>query len=257
MVLPTAALRRRLTPRILRSIYRGFATTYSQYGEDLIFERLLSPGKHGIYVDVGSHDPVFGSNTYALYRRGWRGITIDPNPEFVPAYREWRPDEPHIVEGIAQAEDVLTYFEFENSVFNTFSSERADELAGFGEPALGRKQIRCRPLQDLVDEFLPGRQIDLLTVDCEGFDLTVLKSLALEQNRPTTIIVEDYDQFRAYRDGSAQGAMHEFLTASGYCPIAQMAFSAIYVARDWEELFALSDAFDAARAAKGVLPKGQ
>ena len=51
---------------------------YSQFGEDKILNELI-PNKftNGFYVDVGCFHPKKYSNTYILFRRGWRGINID------------------------------------------------------------------------------------------------------------------------------------------------------------------------------------
>ena len=50
---------------------------YSQFGEDTILEKYLQEHK-GFYLDIGSGDPVRGSNTFFLYKKGWSGILIDP-----------------------------------------------------------------------------------------------------------------------------------------------------------------------------------
>lgn len=52
---------------------------YSQAGQDLWV--LKKVGNKGFFVDVGAHDGVESSNTYALEKAGWRGICIEPNPE--------------------------------------------------------------------------------------------------------------------------------------------------------------------------------
>lgn len=230
-------------------------SVYSQYGEDIFFRLLFHPRSTGTYLDVGSHEPVHGSNTFNLYARGWRGITIDPNPAFAPAYRKYRPNGVHLVEGVAKEETKLIYHMFERSVFNTISAERAAEVVGFGEKPSGQVVVPCRPLSSIVLELLPNTQIDLLSVDCEGFDLEVLESLEIVSNRPTVVIVEDYERYFAYRDGSARpSAIHDFLSRHEYHSVAQLAFSAIYVARDWRRLMALSSAYDVQAIHEGALP---
>ena len=57
---------------------RGVYRSYSVSGEDLIILPFL-PAKGGFYVDVGCYHPILYSNTYRLYRNGWKGIVIDPN----------------------------------------------------------------------------------------------------------------------------------------------------------------------------------
>lgn len=54
--------------------------SYAQYGEDIFFMEFFKEKTSGFFVDVGAFHPRQFSNTYALYRRGWRGINIDGNP---------------------------------------------------------------------------------------------------------------------------------------------------------------------------------
>ena len=70
---------RNLLGKYLGIFYYGkFA--YSQEGEDLVIDRLLKGKRNGFYVEVGCHHPHRFSNTFFFYKRGWRGVCIDPLP---------------------------------------------------------------------------------------------------------------------------------------------------------------------------------
>jgi hypothetical protein len=59
----------------------GLATFYSQMGQDKWVSEKVFPGvKNGFFLDVGSGDGTFMSNTKALEQKGWTGICIDPFP---------------------------------------------------------------------------------------------------------------------------------------------------------------------------------
>ena len=56
--------------------------SYSQMGEDLVVESIfemleITPKR---YLDIGAADPIVFNNTYRLYRRGLRGVLVEPNP---------------------------------------------------------------------------------------------------------------------------------------------------------------------------------
>lgn len=152
----------------LRFLLNFSSATFSQYGEDLIFDRLLKPGREGTYVDVGANHPVHGSNSFRLYTRGWSGLAIDPNPRFGDVFRKHRPRDIFQTEGVSRDNGVLTYHAFEEDVFNTFDPARIEALIAEGRAPIGKTAVRCRPLAEIVDERLADRQIDLLNVDCEG-----------------------------------------------------------------------------------------
>ena len=235
---------------------RGMRSTFSQYGEDHFLRIMLFPESHGTFVDVGSHHPIEGSNTFGLYMRGWRGLTIDPNPAFAPLFKRLRPDDTHLVEGVSAAPASMQYFEFEPSVLNTLSAERSEQLKTFGYTPTGTQEVICRPLASMLDDKLHGRHIDFLSVDCESYDLVALQSLDIQRHRPTVILIEDYDRYFAFRDGgSTRTILDGFLRDHDYCPIAQLAFSTYYVPRDWQVLMAQSKSFQISRIYSEVMPR--
>jgi FkbM family methyltransferase len=53
----------------------------SQIGQDRWVAEVVFPGvTNGFFIDVGSADGFVNSNTWALERRGWSGICVDPFP---------------------------------------------------------------------------------------------------------------------------------------------------------------------------------
>ena len=53
----------------------------SQIGQDRWVAEVVFPGvTNGYFLDVGSADGFVNSNTWALERRGWSGICVDPFP---------------------------------------------------------------------------------------------------------------------------------------------------------------------------------
>jgi len=50
--------------------------TYSNAQEDLLLLFLFEYKNKGCYLDLGSHEPDKGSNTFLLYQLGWRGTDI-------------------------------------------------------------------------------------------------------------------------------------------------------------------------------------
>ena len=220
----------------------------------MIFARLLKPGPSGTHVDVGANNPIGGSNTFGLYLRGWRGLAIDPNPTFAAAYEHYRTQDLFLAEGVSQVAGRLTYHQFEHDADNTFDRQRVGELIADGNAVTSTSEVRCRPLADTIAEHLGDRQIDLLNIDCEGMDLEVISSIDFDVNRPTVLIGEDFGRYDSFRQGGSPSAFDLSLRGYDYLPVAQSAWSAIFIARDWQRLFKRSDAFDEARVQNGYLP---
>lgn len=203
--------------------------SFGQYAEDVMLATSLLPTARGFYVDVGAFHPWKGSNTYKLYLRGWSGLTIEPNPAAEAKFRRMRRRDKHLVMGVAQTEDTLTYYEFDDPKRNTFSKETADVYVAENDIMIGSRTVACRPLQAILDEHAPGKAIDLLSVDCEGFDELALGSLDFTRSRPAAILVEDFDGFMRRRRGEGGSGIEALLLDKGYQFISQNLFSSLFV----------------------------
>ena len=199
---------------------------YSQEGEDMILRRIFDKKNDGFYVDVGAHHPLRFSNTYLLYKRGWRGINIDAMPGSMKIFRWIRPLDINIESGVALVDAQFSYFEFKEKALNTFNDSLANQYISGGSELTSRVQLRARPLSDLLSEYLPkGKHIDLLTVDVEGLDLDVLRSNNWKCFRPSVLITEELRSL----SGETDNSVREFLTTVGYQQFARTYNSVFYL----------------------------
>jgi FkbM family methyltransferase len=165
--------------------------SYSQEGEDMILDRFFEQRSTGFYVDVGAHHPQRFSNTYRLYRRGWRGLNIDANPGSMAMFQRVRPRDINIEAAVASGRERLTYYTFSEPALNGFHRALALEYAAGGHPVLAEVTIVTSPLWELLDQHLPpNTMIDLLTVDVEGLDYNVLRSNDWTRYHPEFVLVE-------------------------------------------------------------------
>jgi hypothetical protein len=51
--------------------------SYSQSGQDLWAFKESGYKKDGFYIEIGTHRPVYLSNTFALEQKGWKGISFE------------------------------------------------------------------------------------------------------------------------------------------------------------------------------------
>jgi len=54
--------------------------SYAQRYEDMHLLRAFGEQASGSYIDIGAGHPVYDNVSFAFYLRGWRGITVEPNP---------------------------------------------------------------------------------------------------------------------------------------------------------------------------------
>jgi FkbM family methyltransferase len=200
---------------------------YSQDGEDMILRRLFERQKSGFYVDVGAHHPYRFSNTCYFYRRGWRGINIDPNPEAIAAFCRSRPSDINICVGVSDASVNLSFHFFNEPALNTFDSDLAAERVRSHEYyLLETRSIPVRRLDDLLAEYLRAdQQIDFLSIDVEGVDLSVLRSNDWDRFRPRILLVEAHQRAVSAIENDP---INLFAVATGYQLIAKTLNTLIY-----------------------------
>jgi len=189
---------------------RGVRKSYGQFGEDAIIQSLLKE-QTGVYVDVGAYHPTLYSNTYALYRRGWRGFTIDPNKDMTRLRSQVRPRDTSI--NVAVGENGSgTYHRYSDGAFNTFSATDAEDRKNNSYlTLLGTDVVLFRPLRDILKEH-KVTEIDFLNIDVEGKDFEVLETH--DWSISTSIIAVEDDSFDISKP--VQSKTYTLLSGKGY-----------------------------------------
>ncbi|MBU0711494.1 MAG: FkbM family methyltransferase [Bacteroidota bacterium] len=191
--------------------------SYSQGGEDMILASFYDgkKGYKGFYVDVGAHHPFRFSNTAFFYRKGWKGINIEPTPSLFKAFHRFRKRDFNLKLAVGNGAPAVFNI-YNDDALNTFSNELvADRKKRVGDKyyVIDKIEIPTFPLSHILDKYLPKDQkIDILSVDVEGLDLFVLKSNDWDRFRPDFIIVECQMSI----DESAQNELYQYLHSKGY-----------------------------------------
>ncbi len=215
--------KRRPFPANLEAL-RHCRISYGQYGEDLFLTLLFGYEKtEGVYVDVGCFQPIFYSNTYIFYERGWRGVAIDPNPSLKSQWAHRRPGDTFVNCAISKNCEAVTYLQH----FRHPARNRVVHESETHDPAQYKASIcDAAPLSEILAQHLSAPRIDLLNIDCEGRDLQVLETHDFEKHRPVIIAIED-------RDISLETPVSLFLLARNYECLAYIGLTKIFRAKDY------------------------
>lgn len=190
--------------------------SYAQFGEDIAAHTLFRQYQiqQGFYVDVGAYDPIYLSNTYMFYQRGWSGITVEPAPGIAAEFRAVRPRDVHLETVIAPAGTTKTvpFFCFGNqSPYNTLSEHQARAYAGRSGTPYTTLELPCTTLGSILERHLPpGREVDLLCTDCEGMDAAILTAHDWPRYAAKVIVFEDETK------GAEPSQLTQFLAGQGY-----------------------------------------
>jgi FkbM family methyltransferase len=215
---------------VQRFLLRGCQTTYSQFGEDLILRHLF--GNLGIerptYLDIGANNPRACSNTYYFYRQGGSGVLIEPNPRLSRRLSSVRPRDIVVQAGVGlttESEADLYVFPRQFDGLSTFSKSEAAHWEAVGLKGHGKMRVESIirvpliSINDVMTAHFRNRSPNLLSLDIEGLDLEVLKSLDFGRFAPDVLCVEtlSYDE---NRNGYKRRDIIEFAAARDYVAYA-------------------------------------
>jgi FkbM family methyltransferase len=173
----------------------GGRKSYSQGGEDIAADFLFQNIGVGpvTYLDVGAHDPVKINNTYFFYRKGDRGVLVEPNGALCEKLRQVRPRDTVLEVGIGpSAAREADYYLMTDSSWSTFSKEEAEHEEKVTGGKIRIKKVIKIPLlniNDVMKEHFGGPP-SFLSIDTEGLDLAILKSMDFARFRPPLICAE-------------------------------------------------------------------
>ena len=167
----------------------GFTISWAQGGEDIALLTALG-SKTGRYLDIGAHHPTRFSVSRHLYQRGWRGVHVDANPELAEQFNIERPDEIFISACVGEKSE-YTFNIFEESAISTTDQSWAIRATQNGNSLRRSLKVNGISARKLIDNYGP---FDLITIDVEGMDLEVIKSIDFKtlpsHSRPKIISVE-------------------------------------------------------------------
>ncbi len=194
--------------------------SYSQEGEDMILNRIFQSKAQGFFVDIGAHHPRRFSNTYFFYKRGWSGINVEPNPDLIRVFKSERKRDINWQCGVAEKEGVLRYYSFDEPALNTFDNGLVKcRLENTPYKVVSETDVAVVRLDGILVSHVPlGMQIDFLSVDVEGLDLSVLKSNNWHLFRPAYVLTE---VLTANLEETSVNPVCLFMREHGYCLFAK------------------------------------
>ena len=209
--------------------------SYSQAGEDKIIEFILSYlGEKNIglsYLDIGCNDYKSLSNSYALYKKGVRGVLIDANPIYIDEIKMYRPEDIVLNCGIgAKNSEKMKFYILNTPGLDSFNLESIEEAK------------RQTPWIEIVDEIeVPVYTLDeiyekyfasvptIVSLDVEGLEMDILKSTNFEKYRPYIFIIETTEYREKISITNKRNDIIEFMQKNDYVEYAFTGVNSIFI----------------------------
>jgi FkbM family methyltransferase len=216
--------------RLRLGIY--YRKSWSQCGEDLIL-RYLFDLLHVVrpsYIDIGAHHPWHYNNTYLFYRQGARGVNVEPDPALCAGLHRGRKRDVNLNIGIGPHEAEMDFYLMSSPTLNTFSAVEARKyVEQHGMRIVDKRRITVQTFAQTVDTHM-GRTPDLVSLDVEGLELDILRSIDFSRFRPHVFCIETLSYAGGDGSGVKNSEIHALMLQNGYRLYADTYINSIYVA---------------------------
>lgn len=180
-------------------------SSFSQFGEDLIINKIFKKIHNGNYLDLGSFHPIHFSNTFLLYLRGWRGVNIDGNEDMIEISKKIRPLDKNIFAHLSNKEKECFYIINKKNPAMNKITDNANSIRD-NEKFI---KIKTKTLDTLIgthDQYL--EKLYYLNVDLEFIDKLIIKEFNFSKFRPLLITIEIHD-FELDKDNEISNFLKE------------------------------------------------
>jgi FkbM family methyltransferase len=176
----------------------------------------------GFFIECGANDGIIQSYTLELEKKGWRGLLIEPSPYIFPTLKVNRNEENIFYNCALVASDDVTelWGDFDGSPMSSVGGKRLERPA--------HTKVQCRTLNSVLEE-IGNPQIDLFSLDVEGYELEVLKGFDIAKYRPTFVIIEVYNEIR--------DNIFDFMMGNGYVVLSNLTGYDHATAPKWKESY--------------------
>lgn len=173
---------------------------YGQNEEDRYIEGYFSDNYVGNCIEVGGgNDGIKHSNTFYFENKGWNCLVIEAQPDFATNIRKYRKNVINAAINSSDAESIQFSIVYCNGIpwggmSGLSVDERLVEMHRQMNFQIDLKKVTV-PSSNLqrcaIEHFGKDGTIDFISIDTEGTELDVIKSIDLEQFKVKLIIAEN------------------------------------------------------------------
>jgi len=194
----------------------------SQFCQDVVAYAFFKGKRDGFFVDIGAHDGITGSNTYAFEKLGWKGFCVEPNPDTFAVLRQNRTGDAYEFAVTATSGETVDFL-----CFNENEREGNSQFSVVVDPTLhnqtrgGNKKIvkvKTTTFTDLMTHYPGVIHIDFLSLDTEGYELPILQTIDFERYTFGLIAVE-----------ANSPGIPKFMDGKGYRLLTQLGSDGLFV----------------------------
>lgn len=153
--------------------------SYSQLGQDLTVLKFYNNKRNGYFIEIGASDGITLSNTYLLEKEyDWKGICVEPVPVKYEMLCKNRPNSLCYDKAVYnESEKHVTFDIANNSDLYSGISGHIDCHQNLVNANKSQIVVTTISFNDLLERSEAPKMIDYLSLDTEGSEYEILKSI--------------------------------------------------------------------------------
>lgn len=219
---------------IFRKKAKSAKKSYSQCGEDVIVDFLREALKINTfsYLDIGANDPITINNTYLFYRKGFKGVCIEPDPILYDRLRRLRKGDICLNAGVGVKEEKeADFYMMTANTLNTFSKAEAERYQSYGNCKIEKiLKVPLVSINDVIERYLKPYPT-FVSLDIEGLDFEIIKTFDFSKLRPEIFCIETL----TYTTDNSEikiKILIDYMTDNGYMLYADTYVNSIFVEKN-------------------------
>jgi FkbM family methyltransferase len=205
--------------------------SYASNFEDVLLQRVFQGMNDGFYIDIGADHPVSASTTKAFYDRGWRGVNVEPGPNF-EMFQASRPRDVNVKAAVTDRDGQVDFFINDDltatsSVFESMHPSVSGRVAN-----RTKVTVESVSLNTLVEKHAPD-EVHFLNIDAEGSEGAIIMAADWRRFRPHIILAESTEPFSTKR---VDGEWCELLKQNGFLEVYFDGINTWFVRKESEDI---------------------
>ena len=202
---------------------------YSQFGQDKwLYENIFKDKKNGFFIEIGADDGIDKSNTKLFEDLGWDGICIEPSPTRFNLLSQNRKCicvnyAVSSTEGTQEFMDIIGWGKGLSGIVDKYCEKHKErislELNNKDNHGFNLINVQSKNLNNILSEYNINN-IDFCSIDTEGSEEDIIKSLDLEQYNIKVLLIENnYSSFD----------INMYLSKNGYYYLTTLEIDDVYI----------------------------
>ena len=199
-----------------------------QVKQDLYAYIFFNGKREGFFIDIGAHDGRTINNTYLFEQIGWTGICVEPQPDIFDRLKQNRNCDVYNVAIGNETRDDVEFIKATGvdmlSVLNSDMTEDHRKRIERNNGKTEKIKIRMLTFQELMKHYPEKTYIDFISIDVEGSEMNVLKSINFNEYTFGLLTIENNTGCK-----SMENEMIKYMDAQGYEVLHDLGLDLMFV----------------------------